>query len=62
MKRLLLSLLAALAISLPLFSQEYVGDSCCRFLLSSKGRQAIINLQIEGLIEYLDNEEPKACR
>ena len=26
MKRLLLSLLAALVISLPLFSQEYVGD------------------------------------
>ena len=34
----------------------------CRFLLSSKGRQAIINLHIEGLIEYLDNEEPKAFR
>ncbi|MBR0245659.1 MAG: hypothetical protein IJQ61_04250 [Bacteroidales bacterium] len=62
MKRLLLSLLAALAISLPLFFQEYIGDSCCRFLLSSKGCQAIINLHIEGLIEYLDNEEPKACR
>lgn len=34
----------------------------CRFPLSSKGRQAIINLHIEGLIEYLDNEEPKAFR
>ena len=34
----------------------------CRFQLSSKGRQAIINLHIEGLIEYLDNEEPKAFR
>ncbi len=34
----------------------------CRFLLSSKGRQAIINLHIEGLIEYLDNEEPKAFK
>lgn len=34
----------------------------CRFLLSSKGRQAIINLHIEGLIEYLDNEEPKRFR
>ena len=34
----------------------------CRFLLSSKGRQAIINLHIEGLIEYLDNEEPKTFR
>ena len=34
----------------------------CRFLLSSKGRQVIINLHIEGLIEYLDNEEPKAFR
>lgn len=33
-----------------------------RFLLSSKGRQPIINLHIEGLIEYLDNEEPKAFR
>lgn len=34
----------------------------CQFLLSSKGRQAIIKLHIEGLIEYLDNEEPKAFR
>ena len=25
-------------------------------------RQAIINLHIEGLIEYLDNEDPKAFR
>ena len=34
----------------------------CRFLLSSKGRQAIINLHIDGLIEYLDGEEPKAFK
>ena len=34
----------------------------CRFLLSSKVRQAIINLHIEGLIEYLDNEESKGFR
>lgn len=36
MKRLLLSLLAALAISLPLFSQEYVGDSCTALLVGKK--------------------------
>ncbi len=34
----------------------------CRFLLSSKGRQAIINLHIDGLIEYLDGEEPKGFK
>ena len=35
MKRLLF-LLAALAISLPLFSQEYVGDSCTALLVGKK--------------------------
>ena len=34
----------------------------CRFLLSTKGRQAIINLHIDGLIEYLDGEEPKGFK
>ncbi len=32
----LLFLLAALAISLPLFSQEYVGDSCTTLLVGKK--------------------------
>lgn len=31
----------------------------CRFLLSSTGRQAIINLHIDGIISYLNEEEPK---
>ena len=35
MKRLL-SLLAALAISLPLFSQEYIGDSCTALMVGKK--------------------------
>ena len=35
MKRLFF-LLAALAISLPLFSQEYVGDSCTALLVGKK--------------------------
>ena len=34
----------------------------CRFLLSEEGRRAIINLHIEGLIGYLDDEEPKGLR
>lgn len=34
----------------------------CAFLLSSKGRQAIIDLHIDGLIAYLDEQEPKAFR
>ncbi len=33
----LLFLLAALAISLPLFSQEYVGDSCTALLVGKVG-------------------------
>lgn len=36
MKRLLLSVLAALAISLPLFSQEYIGDSYIALLVGKK--------------------------
>ena len=32
----LLFLLAALAISLPLFSQEYIGDSCIALLVGKK--------------------------
>ena len=35
MKRLLF-LLAALAISLPFFSQEYIGDSCIALLVGKK--------------------------
>lgn len=31
----------------------------CAFLLSAKGRQAIIDLHIDGIISYLNEEEPK---
>ena len=31
----------------------------CAFLLSAKGRQAIIDLHIDGIIAYLNEEEPK---
>lgn len=31
----------------------------CQFLLSSKGRQAIIDFHIDGLIAYLDEQEPR---
>lgn len=34
----------------------------CHFLLSTKGRQAIINLHIDGLMAYLNEEEPKPFR
>ena len=34
----------------------------CAFLLSSKGRQAIIDLHIDGPFAYLDEQEPKAFR
>ena len=31
----------------------------CAFLLSAKGRQAIIDLHIDGIISYLNEEEPR---
>ena len=31
----------------------------CAFFLSPKGRQAIIDLHIDGIISYLNEEEPK---
>ena len=31
----------------------------CAFLLSAKGRQAIIDLRIDGIIAYLSEEEPR---
>ena len=31
----------------------------CAFLLSAKGRQAIVDLHIDGIIAYLNKEEPK---
>ena len=31
----------------------------CAFLLSATGRQAIIDLHIDGIIAYLNEEEPK---
>ena len=34
----------------------------CAFLLSAKGRQAIIDLHIDGIIAYLNEEEPKPFR
>jgi len=36
---------------------EYQED--CAFLLSAKGRQAIIDLHIDGIISYLNEEEPR---